>query len=494
MRVGVVGAGLGGLSAAAHLVAAGHDVAVYERAGSPGGLAASDVVDGYRLDVGPTVLTMPEVIADAFGALGDDLGRFVKMHRVDPLYRAVFADGSTFRVRSEVDATVEEVRAFAGDREADNFVAFVEWLRTLYRIEMPDFIDADFDSTTDLVRRWRPLLRLVRHAGVRRVDHAVSSFIEDPRLQRVFSFQSLYAGVPPQRAMSLYSVITYLDTVAGVWGVEGGITAVAEALADRLARRGVAFEYDTPVARVVRNHDGAVSALELADDRRVRVDAVVLNTDPMRSYRSLLDIRAPRRLRPAEYSPSCVAWAAGLAAAAPVDAAMHNVHFGWAWDEAFDALGRGVHPHDPSTFVTVTSHGDPTAAPEGGSSILAIELVPNLRGKVDWTSDGARIADALRSRLGRFGYPVDTTVVDRTIDPLGWRTMGLEAGTPFSLAHTVAQTGPLRPRNADPRIPGLAFVGAGTVPGVGVPTVVLSGKLAAHRIDTYAAATRTVRW
>jgi phytoene desaturase len=178
----------------------------------------------------------------------------------------------------------------------------------------------------------------------------------------------------------------------------------------------------------------------------------------------------------------------------PAGAAQHNVHFGWAWDEAFAALADGARMPDPSTLVTVGSHGDPTAAPTGSSTLFAFEPVPNLDGAIDWTSDGGRIVDDLRARVGRLGYPIDDVVVERSIDPLIWRTMGLERGTPFSLAHTFRQTGPLRPRNVDDRVPGLAFAGAGTVPGVGVPMVMLSGKLAAQRIDTYAAATRTVRW
>jgi len=279
-----------------------------------------------------------------------------------------------------------------------------------------------------------------------------------------------------------------------VWSVRGGVPAVASSLAQLLQRRGVAFEYGRAVTRVRRRGDGAVAGVEIDGDAVVPLDAVVINADVTAGYRTLLDVRAPRRVRHGVHSPSCVVWAAGVRGELPVGVEHHNVHFGWEWDDAFRALGEGRRMPDPSTFVSVPSVSDSTAAPAGVASLFALEPVPNLQGKVDWSSDSGRILDELRLRLGAAGYPVDDVVVERSIDPLGWRSMGYERGTPFSLAHVLRQTGPMRPANVDERIAGLAFAGAGTTPGLGVPMVLLSGKLAAQRIESYATATRTVRW
>ena len=152
MRVVVVGAGLGGLSAAAHLVGAGHDVTVLERGALPGGRAGLVANDrGYTLDNGPTVLTMPDLLARVFAAMGQDMADFVTIHPVDPMYRAVYADGSVLHVRHGREAMATEIEAFAGTREAGGFLRFCEWTERLYRAEMSAFIDTNFDSVLDLV-------------------------------------------------------------------------------------------------------------------------------------------------------------------------------------------------------------------------------------------------------------------------------------------------------------------------------------------------------
>lgn len=186
---------------------------------------------------------------------------------------------------------------------------------------------------------------------------------------------------------------------------------------------------------------------------------------------------------------------AGVRGAAPDGAAHHNVHFGNDFDESFKALiKRGVRMPDPSTLISMASVSDPSLAPEGCSTLYALEPMPNLDGNLDWTRDRDRFADDLRRRVGGLGYPVDDVIVERVIDPLDWESMGMERGTPFALSHTFRQTGPFRPGNTDKRVPGLVFTGSSTLPGVGVPMVLISGKLAARRVNEYAKATSLLKW
>jgi phytoene desaturase len=265
LEVVVVGAGLGGLSAAAHLSKAGHTVTVVERDAIPGGRAGMIVEQGFRLDNGPTVLTMPNLLADAFAAAGADMADFITIDKVDPMYRACYADGSTLFVRHGREAMTQEIREFANAKEAEAFGRFCDWLEQLYRVEMAHFIDANFDSPLDLVKPWRAGLELVKLGGFGKLGKKVASFFDDERLQRIFSFQSMYAGLAPYEALSLYAVITYMDSVEGVFVPRGGMHAMATGLAAAVEKAGVSIRYDVPVTRILRDGDGAVTGVELGE-------------------------------------------------------------------------------------------------------------------------------------------------------------------------------------------------------------------------------------
>ncbi len=485
MTVVVIGAGLAGLSAACHLTGRGFDVQVVEREPGPGGRAARWQRAGYTVDVGPTVLTMPDLIHRALAAVGADRS-VLPLTRLDPAYRAVYDDGSQLRVRAGVEAMAEEIDAVCGPADAEAFASFATWLERLYRLEMPHFIERNFDRPTDLLSAPGALARLVAMGGFGRLGTLVRRRFQDDRLHRLFSFQAMYAGLAPAQALSIYAVITYLDCIEGVWAAPGGMHAVPQALAAAAARAGVGFAYDSEVAGILCD-DRGVTGVELADGRRIRADAVVATGDlPVTYLRLLPELLAPRAVRRGRYSPSCVVWAVGARGTPPAGTAHHNIHFGRQWAESFEALiGRGELMPDPSRFVCVPSLSDPSLAPAGGSSVYVLEPAPNLQvGRVDWARARAPMRDRLEEFLVAQGYPASIEV-EELITPVEWQARGLRHGTPFSLAHTFFQTGPFRPANREPRLPGMFFAGSGTVPGVGVPMVLISGELAAARVDSH---------
>ncbi|HUF85736.1 MAG TPA: phytoene desaturase family protein [Acidimicrobiia bacterium] len=487
MRVVVVGAGFGGLSAACHLAGRGHEVVVVEREEVPGGRAGLVEEAGYRLDPGPTVLTMVGLLEETFRAAGADLTDHLRLRPVDPMYRACFPDGSVLHVRHGRDAMAAEIEHFAGSGEAAAFHRFCSWLEQLYELELPHFIARNYDSPLDLVRDPAALFRLVRLGALRKLAPTVESYFSDPRLQRIFSFQAMYAGLSPFEALAIYCVITYMDTVEGVFFPDGGIHEVARGLTQAAEKAGASFTFGRPVERITRNADGSVRGVRLATGEHIDADAVVCNVDLPVAYRRLLGLDPPLVARRGRYSPSCIVWLAGVRGALPADAAHHNIHFGTAWREAFDALLRdGRRMPDPSILVTCPTTSDPSLAPPDGTALFVLEPAPNLDGRVDWAGERARLRDQMAARVGALGYPVDDVVVERLTDPRDWEAQGLERGTPFALAHRFFQTGPFRPANTDRRIPGLVFSGMGTVPGVGIPMVLISGRLAADRVDEWA--------
>jgi phytoene desaturase len=482
----VIGAGLGGLSAACHLAGDGHEVLVLEAAATPGGRAASASIDGYRFDTGPTVLTMPHLIERCFEAVGADMADHLTLRPVDPMYRACYADGTELRVRHGRDAMTEEIRRVCGPTEAEAFGRFCTWLTDLYDLEMPSFIERDFDSPLDLARPLRPALDLVRLGAFRKLARSVARYFDDDRLQRIFSFQAMYAGLAPYEALSIYAVITYMDTVNGVFVPDGGMHALPTALAGAAEKAGVTFRYDARVEQILLRDGGTgpVQGVRLEGGEVLRASTVVANPDLPVAYRTLLPgIAAPRRARRGTYSPSAAVWHVGVRGALPPGTEHHNIHFGREWNGAFQALLRdGTRMPDPSLLISVPSLAEPSMAPPDRHALYVLEPVPNLDGTIDWTTERPRLRADLEAALDRLGYPTDIDV-ELLVDPLDWQRQGLERGTPFALAHTFLQTGPFRPGNLERRAPGLVFTGSGTVPGVGVPMVLVSGELAAARVS-----------
>jgi phytoene desaturase len=479
-HVVVVGAGLSGLSAALQLAGQGRAVTVVERYGFPGGRVGQADIRGYKIDTGATVLTMPDIIEDAFNAVGASMSDYVELMPSNPAYRASFADGSVLDVHTDAAAMTAAIEEFAGPADAAGYQRLRDWLTELYTLEMKGFIASNFSSPLSLLTP--QLARLAAIGGFRGWEKMVSRFIADERLQRIFTFQALYAGVPPQQALAAYAVIAYMDTIAGVYFPRGGIRAVPEGLAAAAADAGVQFRYRTTVTRLERS-DSRVTAVCTDSGDRIACDAVVLTTELPLTYELLG--RAPRRPIKFRPSPSCVVIHAGVPS---VQGALqhHNISFGANWSKTFDEIiDKGVLMSDPSLLVTMPTAVDPTLAPAGRDLLFVLAPCPNLEvGKVNWAVQGdtyARQVLAMAAERLLPGLDQDVDVLD-VVTPADWARQGMLAGSPFALAHTFSQTGPFRPANLVRGTDNVVLAGSSTVPGVGVPTALLSGRLAAERV------------
>jgi phytoene desaturase len=482
----VVGAGLAGLSAACHARGAGHHVVVVEAGPVCGGRAGTRSIDGYRFDTGPTVLTMPALIDQCFAAVGAATEQHVTLRRVDPMYRACHADGSQIYVRHGREPMADEIRAQCGADQAAAFHRFCDWLTDLYQLELPNFIDRNFSSPLSIFDHPAALIRLVRSGAFRRLETVVRRFFDDERLVRMFSFQALYAGLAPHQALGVYAVITYMDSVSGVYVPEGGMHALPRAIERAAREAGVEFRYDTPIERIVleRGENGPVRGVRSVSGEMIAADSVVCTVDLPVAYRTLLPwLAPPRRTTRGHYSPSALVLHQGVRGTVPHGAAHHNIHFGADWKSSFEAvLDRGVQMPDPSILVTLPTLDEPSMAPPDRHVVYALEPAPNLDGHVDWETMRESAAKRLRAHVAELGYPSDVEV-EWFVDPTDWQADGMERGTPFALSHRFLQSGPFRPRNVERRVPGLVFAGSGTVPGVGVPMVLISGRLAAERVQ-----------
>jgi phytoene desaturase len=481
-RVVIVGAGLGGLATAMRLAATGREVIVLEREASPGGRAGRLSLGGYEFDTGPTVLTMPDLLAETFAAIEEDMDDWLSLQRLDPAYRAHFADGSQLDVIADPRRMAGEISRVCGPREADGYLRYVDFARKLWRLQRNDFIDRNMDSPRDLLNM--SLLRLLGQGGFRRLSTKIQQYFADPRTTRIFSFQSMYAGVAPHQALALYAVISYLDTVAGVYFPRGGIHAAPRAMAAAAEKHGVEIRYSTTVVNVECTA-GRARAVRTAGGERIPADVVVLNPDLPVAYRDLLP-KAPRRIRRLRHSPSAVVLHIGSRQRYG-KIAHHNIHFGSSWRDTFDEIiRRGDLMSDPSVLVTNPTQSDPSLAPDGRHIYYVLAPTPNLAvGHLAWQDGLARryageLVATLENR-GYYGFGAGIEL-SHVVTPADWAASGLAAGSPFASAHTFWQTGPFRPGNLHPSLENVVFAGSGTQPGVGVPMVLISGKLAAQRI------------
>ena len=479
-HVVVVGAGLAGLSAALRLAGAGRKVTVVERESVPGGRNGLLKKDGYSFDTGPTVLTMPSLIQDAFSCVGEDLKNWIELKPLTPLYRAFYADGSQLDVHANTAQMEEEIRTHISAEEALGYRRYVDFVTKLYKYEMNDFIDKNIDTPFNLLTP--NLARLIALGGFRHLQPKVNQYLKDPRLQKVYSFQAMYAGVSPQQALAIYAVIAYMDSVNGVFFPKGGMHAVPRGLAGAAEKHGVTFKYNTTVTSLEKSQ-GRVKAVITDSGERIPCDVVVMNPDLPVVWRDLLG-RTPLNIKRLNYSPSCATLLVGSSKKYD-HIAHHNIHFGESWDGVFDELiKKRTFMTDPSVLVTVPTHDDPSLAPAGKQSYYVLFPTPNLDADIDWKKQAKPYRDHMIQTLEDRGYDGfgDSIDVEVMTTPLEWQAQGMERGAPFASAHTFFQTGPFRPRNLAAGFENVVFAGSGTQPGVGVPMVLISGRLAAERI------------
>jgi phytoene desaturase len=265
-----------------------------------------------------------------------------------------------------------------------------------------------------------------------------------------------------------------------VWFPVGGMHAVPAALAAAAERHGVEIRYGTRVVEVERSAGSRAVAVRTEGGERIAADVVVLTPDLPVAYRELLGA-VPRRIERQRYSPSC--WLLLAGSRRHYDGAVHHeIHFGRAWRETFEDLLGGRLQRDPSLLVSTPSLSDPGLAPDGRAVYYVLVPTPNLDSRIDWERIGPEYREHVLGLLESRGYDgfADGIEVERILTPLDWQAQGMERGTPFAAAHTFGQTGPFRPANLVGE--NLVFAGSGTVPGVGVPMVLVSGRLAAERI------------
>lgn len=481
----VVGAGAGGMAAAAHLARAGLRVTVVEQTDRAGGRCGQIARHGHRFDTGPTLLVMPELYELEFAALGASLRDRLDLRRVDPTYHLVFDDGSRLALTSDMQSLRAQLEAV----EPGSFDACLRYLQEgarHYRRAMDHVVRRNFRTLGEFIGP-ATLPALLRMGALRNHYRHLGSFFRSPRLKAAFSFQDMYMGLSPFEAPATFSLMQYSELAEGVWFPQGGMARIAEALHAIAVQNGADFRFNAPVARI--EVEGAQArAVILTDGERLAADLVLANADLHYVYRDLLPPDGTAaRLERRRYSCSTISFLWGLDRAYPQLPA-HTLFLCDAYRENFEAITRRhALADEPSVYVHAPARLDPAMAPPEQDTLVAIVPVGHLdpRGGQDWDDLTRRARCAALTRLARLGA-ADLEAhlkFEICLGPADWqRRFNLVRGATHGLAHTLTQMGYLRPHNRHARYRNLYFAGASTHPGTGLPTAIVSGRLAAERM------------
>jgi len=482
----VIGAGIGGIAAAAHLAQRGFKVTVIEKNDGPGGRCNRFVQQGHHFDSGPTLFVMPLLYEAEFKALGASVHEMLELQRVDPTYHLVFDDGSRLALTSDMKRMQEQLEGF----EPGGFQGLLRYMEEghrHYHLGMDRLVNKDFRSAFEFFSFGNlPLLFSLK--PLKRHYSNMSAYFDDPRLKAAFTFQDVYMGLSPYEAPATFSMLPYTELAHGVWYPKGGMYQVVGALVKLAQEAGVEFLFDTAVEQIQVN-GSAAKGVVLEDGRFLRGDAIIANADLPYVYQNLLPANGmSERLKRKRYSCSTVSFFWGVDKTYP-SLPPHTLFLADDYRGNFDSImDQLTLPQDPSLYIHAPTRLDPTLAPNGEDTLIAIVPVGHLdeNGEQDWRSIRDEARQAVFDRLAQIGITdlEDHLKFEVNYTPLSWRKRyNLVKGATHGLGHTLTQLGYMRPRNRHPEYHNLYFVGASTHPGTGMPTALVSARLTAERLS-----------
>jgi phytoene desaturase len=483
-RVVVVGAGIGGLSAAIGLAVRGAQVTVLEKLDRPGGKMGEFRADGFRWDTGPSVLTMRHVYEQMFSLAGRDLGDYLDLVPLQPITRYFWPDGVMLDAVADEAAMYEAIRGTFGLEDAEGYRRFMRYVRRLHDIVSGPFLYRHKPGWRDLLSL--PLADVLKIDALRTMHQAISSFFRSPHLVQLFDRFATYNGSSPYRAPATLNVIAYVEMAQGAWYPRGGIFQLARAW-ERLARElGVEIRYSEP-AEEICVESGVVRGVRVAGGAVLSADAVVCNVDYTWAQRTLLPAAGQQR-RAEVLEPSCSGFVMllGVRGVFP-QLAHHNIFFTEDYQREFDDIFRKrVAPSDPTLYLCITSKTDPAHAPAGCENWFILVNAPALSAAFDWSREAERYAQRIHAllitRLSRFAIPyLRSEVSEHCFSPADLQAAyGGHRGAIYGFSSNTRATAFMRPGNRDGQIRRLYYASGSVHPGGGVPLVTLSGMAAAN--------------
>ncbi len=480
----VIGAGIGGIASATYLADAGHEVTVLEKNEQLGGRASVLERDGFRFDMGPSWYLMPDVFERYFGHFDSHPGEWYDLEPLDPHYRLFFKDGDRIDIADELDSvksTFERYQTGAGEK-LDDYLRHAEMS---YDVGMEHFVYTDRSRFRDYLD-WT-VAKQARGLGLLgSMQGHVEEYFTEPKLQQIIQHSLVFLGGSPSNTPALYNLMAHVDLNLGVFYPEGGIASVIDGLVGLAQSKGVRFITETTVEHI----DGERGAFEVVTRERgpVSADIVVSNADYAHTEQELLP--PTRRRYGSGYWSSRTLVPSAFLLYLGVEGSLdpiyhHTLVLPTDWSAHFDSIFNGrTWPADPAYYICHPSMTDPDVAPAGHEALFV--LVPIAPGLEDDLETRHAFRDKILDDIERHtGVRLrDRIVLEEHFAVSDFASRyNAQEGTALGLAHTLRQTGPLRPDHRSSRVDGLYFTGGDTRPGIGMPMCLISAEHVAQAIE-----------
>ncbi|WP_324076848.1 MAG: phytoene desaturase family protein [Erythrobacter sp.] len=496
-RVAVIGAGIGGLTSAALLAAAGHEVHVLEKEAWVGGKARRVAVDGAEIDGGPTVFTYRAVFDEVFAACGARLDDHVTTRKADVIARHAWDDSGHLDLFADREASIASVEAFAGADTARGYRNFTEEAQRIFEVLEAPFLRGD-KASTPLPMMWRiGPWKLGDMLAMRPFDgmwNALGAHFKDQRLRQLFGRYATYCGSSPFSAPATLMLIAHVEA-RGVWLIEGGIHALAKALATLAGQQGARLRTNTAVTDVLTK-GGRASGVRLANGEVIAADIVICNGDPSALATGRFGADAARSvpaIPPAKRSLSALVWYAHTRTSG-FELSHHNVFFSPDYAREFREIAAGQTPSDPTVYVCAIDRGADGSAPASGTS-ERLQIIVNAPANGDThqytPEERERCTRTMMATLRRCGLELEEPLAHQLMTPQDWEALFPATGGALYGRASHGWAASFQRQGPKTRLPGLYCTGGATHPAAGVPMAALSGQLAARVIAKDLASMKT---
>ncbi|MEJ6396667.1 phytoene desaturase [Yoonia sp. 208BN28-4] len=488
-RAIVIGAGLGGLSAAMRLGAKGYHVTVLDKLDRAGGRGSSITQDGHRFDLGPTIVTVPQVFEQLWADCGRDFRKDVDLRPLDPFYEVRWPDGTSFKACSDDERMFEEVRKI-NPADLKGYKKFLKDSHARYVVGFEGMV------AKPMHRLWETIKVLPKFAQLR-ADRSIyahaASRVKDERLRMALSFHPLFIGGDPTHVTSIYALVGHLEKEYGVHYAMGGVQAIADAMANAVRAQGGVIRHEVE-ADEIQIKNGAATGVTLTNGEALTAPLVISNADAGHTYDRLLRNHTKKRwttrkLKKSRWSMGLYVWYFGTKGTADQwpDLGHHTIINGPRFTGLLrDIFMKGKLSDDMSLYIHRPSITDLTAAPAGDDTFYVLSPVPHIGwdNAVDWEKEEPiyreKVAAELEKAMPGFRDKISTELV---FTPETFRDRYLSPnGSGFSLEPRILQSAWFRPHNVSEEARGLFLVGAGTHPGAGLPGVVSSAEVLAKLV------------